>query len=52
MTTDTIVSHFRAIERAETIHRIERRHISSERIWEAAGWIVFCLATGLALFAY
>lgn len=48
----TTIDHIRAIERAQTIHRIERRPVNAERIWEAAGWIVFCLATGLALLAY
>ena len=52
MTTDTIVSHFRAIERAETIHRIERRPISSERIWEAAGWALFLAVAVLALIVF
>lgn len=51
MKTNTI-DQIRAIERAETIHRIERRSINAERIWEAAGWIVFCVAAGMALFAH
>ena len=46
------IDHIRAIERAQTIHRIERRPVNAERIWEAAGWIVFCLATVMALFSY
>ena len=46
------IDHIRAIERTQTLHRIERRPVNAERIWEAAGWIVFCLATGVALFAY
>ena len=46
------IDHILAIERAQTIHRIERRTVNAERIWEAAGWIVFCLATGMALFVY
>ena len=47
----TTIDQIRACERAQALHRIERRPINAERIWEAAGWIVFCLATGMALFA-
>ena len=46
------IEQIRAIERTQAIHRIERRPVNAERIWEAAGWILFCLATGVALFAY
>lgn len=46
------IDQIRACERAQALHRIERRPVNAERIWEAAGWIVFCLATGVALFAY
>ena len=52
MTTETIVSHFRAIERAQTIHRIERRPVNAERIWEAAAWLLFLTVAVLALMVF
>lgn len=48
----TTIDHIRAIERAETIRRIERRPISSERIWEAAAWLLFLAVAVLALIVF
>lgn len=48
----TTIDHIRAIERAQAIHRIERRPVNAERIWEAAGWALFLAVAVLALIVF
>ena len=53
MTTETIVSHFRACERAQALHRIEqRRGINWEPVWEAAAAALLFATAVLALIVF
>ena len=48
----TTIDHIRAIERAQTIHRIEHRGINWEPVWEAAAAALLFATAVLALIVF
>ena len=48
----TTIDHIRAIERAQTIHRIEQRGINWEPVWEAAAAALLFATALLALIVF
>ena len=46
------IDHIRAIERAQTIYRIEQRGINWEPVWEAAGAALLFATAVLALIVF
>ncbi len=48
----TTIEHIRAIERAQTIHRIERRGINWEPLWDAAAAALLFATAVLALIIF
>ena len=48
----TTIEHIRAIERAQTIHRIERRGINWEPLWDAAAAALLFATAVLALIVF
>ena len=46
------IDHIRAIERAQTIHRIERRGINWEPVWDAAAAALLFATAVLALIIF
>ena len=48
----TTIDHIRAIERAQTIHRIERHPVNAERIWEAAAALMLGITAVVALIVF